>query len=149
MAGTHSAAIPPSVVDVGSGAGFPGVPIKLWSPDIRLTLIESNQKKAAFLREVTRRLKLNDVDVFDRRAEDFQSGTADLVTLRAVEKFESVLPIAARLVAPGGRLALLVGEAQVKKAQHALPSFAWDTPLTIPGSLSRVLAIGTVANPSL
>jgi 16S rRNA (guanine527-N7)-methyltransferase len=145
---SRSAATGARVVDVGSGAGFPGLPIKLWAPDIRLTLIESNQKKAAFLREVARTLKLPDVDVFSRRAEDFQRGTADVVTLRAVEQFESVLPTTARLAAPGGRLALLIGEAQVEKAQHALPSLTWNPPLVIPGSLSRVLAIGTPANPS-
>src|SRR5579864_3673305 len=46
------------LADLGSGAGFPGIPIKLWTPDINLTLIEANHKKATFLREVVRTLKL-------------------------------------------------------------------------------------------
>ncbi len=61
----------PRVLDIGSGAGFPGLPLKLWAPEIHLTLIESNHKKATFLREVIRALTLTDVDVFPGRAEDF------------------------------------------------------------------------------
>src|SRR5215467_5971388 len=57
------------VADVGSGAGFPGVPIKLWEPSIALTLIESNHKKATFLREVVRALTLTDVNIQNTRAE--------------------------------------------------------------------------------
>ena len=56
------------VIDVGSGAGFPGLPTKIWAPHIRLTLIEANQKKATFLREVVRHLGLANVDVFAARA---------------------------------------------------------------------------------
>src|SRR3984957_11600850 len=52
-----------SVADVGSGAGFPGLPIKLWAPHLSLTLIECNHKKAAFLREITRALTLTDVNI--------------------------------------------------------------------------------------
>ena len=59
------------VIDFGSGAGFPGLPVKIWDPRIRLTLIEANQKKATFLREAVRSLKLTDVDVFAGRAEAF------------------------------------------------------------------------------
>ena len=57
------------VVDLGSGAGFPALPIKIWAPEIHLTMIESNHKKAAFLREVTRALTLTNVDVIAERAE--------------------------------------------------------------------------------
>src|ERR1700688_469421 len=59
-----------SVIDVGSGAGFPGLPIKIWASDIHLTLIESNQKKSTFLREVVRTLTLMNINVFAKRAED-------------------------------------------------------------------------------
>src|SRR5271169_5684333 len=74
-----------SVSDVGSGAGFPGVDIKLWAPHISLTLIESNQKKVAFLREVARTLILTDIDIRNSRAEELTGATFNLVTLRAVE----------------------------------------------------------------
>jgi 16S rRNA (guanine527-N7)-methyltransferase len=129
------------VIDVGSGAGFPGLPLKIHAPAIHLTLIESHQRKAAFLREVIRALKLTDAEVFAGRAEAF-TGTADLVTVRAVEKFERALPAAARLVKPGGRLGLLIGATQVGPVRIALPEFRWDCPLAIPGSADRILLVG-------
>ena len=128
------------LIDVGSGAGFPGLPIKLWAPYLQLTLIESNQKKATFLREVIRKLSLEGADVFCGRAEDFAQ-QAEVVTLRAVERFETTLSTAARLVAPGGRLMLLVGQAQVARALQLLPSLHWQGPLPMPLSSNRVALI--------
>ncbi len=135
------------LLDIGSGAGFPGLPIKIWAPPLALTLIESRERKAVFLREVVRTLALDQVTVFCGRAEDFP-GRADVVTLRAVERFEDILPIAARLcgtAAPGcaAGLALLVGASQVAVAHRLLPDFAWLEPVPIPLSSSRVLLIGT------
>ncbi len=130
------------LIDIGSGAGFPGLPIKIWAPEIDVTLIESNQKKATFLREVTRSLTLTNINVFAGRAEAYPNPPADVVTLRAVEHFETVLPIAARLVAPGGRLALLIGQAQLTQAHNLAPELVWTPPIPIPLSASRVLAIG-------
>jgi 16S rRNA (guanine527-N7)-methyltransferase len=134
------------VIDVGSGAGFPGLPIKIWSPHLRLTLIESSHKKAIFLREVVRTLKLTEVDVFAGRAQDFPS-VAQVVTLRAVERFEAILPVAAHLVAPGGRLALLIGNAQVTSARSLAPNFRWPDPLPIPSTTASSLLVGTNAQP--
>jgi 16S rRNA (guanine527-N7)-methyltransferase len=131
------------VADIGSGAGFPGIPIKLWAPNIVLTLIESNQKKATFLRELTRALTLTDIDIQNVRAETLPPSTFEVVTLRAVERFEDVLPIAARLVAPTGRLALLISSSQEEAAHSALPNIAWDPSLPIPQSQSRQLLIGS------
>lgn len=149
------------VADLGSGAGFPGIPIKLWAPHIALTLIESNHKKATFLREVTRVLTLTNVNIFPGRAAQLlqqqpvqepapQSPASprhprsrfDLVTLRAVEDFDNVLPIAANLVCPGGRLALLIGSSQLDRVHSLLPTIAWDDPLPVPQSESRTLLIG-------
>jgi 16S rRNA (guanine527-N7)-methyltransferase len=129
------------LIDVGSGAGFPGLPIKIWAPEIDLTLIESNQKKATFLREVTRQLTLTSINVFSGRAENFPNPPAEVVTLRAVEHFETILPIAASLVAPAGRLALLISQPQLAQAQELTPTFTWTPPLPVPLSASRVLAI--------
>jgi 16S rRNA (guanine527-N7)-methyltransferase len=133
------------VADLGSGAGFPGIPIKLWAPEISMTLIESNHKKSTFLREIVRALKLTDVDVVNDRAETIAetiNDAFDLVTLRAVERFSHILPTAARLTEPGGSLALLIGSAQLENAREALPAFSWDDPIPIPLSNSRVLALG-------
>lgn len=129
-----------SIADVGSGAGFPGLPIKLWAPGISLTLIESNHKKAAFLREVTRSVRLTNVNVQNARAETLPEASYDLVSLRAVERFESILPVAAALLAPAGRLALLIGAPQLPRAQQLLPSYTWSAPLPVPGSDTRILA---------
>ena len=144
-----------NVVDVGSGAGFPGLPVKLWAPRVHLTLIESNQKKATFLREVVRALTLIDVDVFARRVSDFQnkrrSGEAsatspgnfrNVVTLRAVEQFDAILPAAAGLMGPSGRLAVLLGEPQLDRARYLVPSMRWEPPIKLPQSSSRFLLLG-------
>jgi 16S rRNA (guanine527-N7)-methyltransferase len=132
-------------IDVGSGAGFPGIPLKIYSPQRKGALIESQDKKATFLKEVIRTLKLTDIAVLRGRAEALAqtaAGHAGLVTLRAVERFESVLPVAARLVAPNGLLALLIGSAQLETAYKLLPSFAWDPPRPLPLSQARVLLVG-------
>ena len=131
-----------SVVDVGSGAGFPGMPIKIWNQSIELTLVEPSGKKAAFLREVARALNLRQVAVESRRAEGL-AAKADVVTLRAVERFESILPIARNLLRPGGRLAFLIGEAQIEVAKSILPDLKWDDPIKIPLSANRVLSVGS------
>jgi 16S rRNA (guanine527-N7)-methyltransferase len=131
------------VADIGSGAGFPGIPIKLWAPEISLTLIESNHKKATFLREVTRALTLTNVNIQTTRAESLADIKFDVVTLRAVERFESILPTAASLVAQGGRLALLIGQTQLSQAHSSLPALNWSRPISIPHSQSRELTIAT------
>jgi 16S rRNA (guanine527-N7)-methyltransferase len=164
-----------TLADLGSGAGFPGIPIKLWAPHITLTLIESNHKKATFLREIVRALTLTNVNVFRDRAEQLLHGepalpgregqakppqtednprpprrtgrSFDWVTLRAVERFANVLPIAASLVSPGGRLALLIGLPQISQALAILPGFSWDAPLSVPQSSSRTLLIGHRPSP--
>jgi 16S rRNA (guanine527-N7)-methyltransferase len=136
------------VIDVGSGAGFPGLPIKIWAQNIRLTLIESNQKKATVLREVIRVLKLENAEVYSGRAEAFpheqNDQIGDIVTLRAVEHFDSALRAAISLVKPGGRIALLISEPQTKSALAFGPSVRWLDPVKIPQSERRILLIGTV-----
>ncbi len=132
---------PATLADVGSGAGFPGIPIKLWAPRIELTLIESQNKKATFLREALRTLKLDRAQVFCGRAEQWGQ-TADLVTLRAVEQFERALPVAAALVRQGGKLCLLIGSGQAKSAQDLSGEpWTWHAPLPVPLSVGRVLVI--------
>jgi 16S rRNA (guanine527-N7)-methyltransferase len=130
-----------TVADVGSGAGFPGIPMKLWAPGIQLTLIESNHKKATFLREVCRSLTLTDVDIKNARGEKVVE-TYDVVTLRAVENFGEALRIVAGLVAREGRIALLIGSSQVDTARSTLRDVAWRPPLSVPLSQERVLLLG-------
>jgi 16S rRNA (guanine527-N7)-methyltransferase len=131
------------LADLGSGAGFPGIPIKLWAPNIALTLIESNQKKSTFLRELTRALTLTDINIQNARAETLPPSTFDVVTLRAVEHLPKVLPTAARLLAPTARLALLISSAQLEPTRSTLPSLIWDPPIPVPESQSRILLVGS------
>jgi 16S rRNA (guanine527-N7)-methyltransferase len=154
---------PARVIDLGSGAGFPALPIKIWAPEIHLTLIESNHKKAAFLREVVRSLTLTSVDVIPERVEAVlarlprpchsereesvlpphqgsQPPLADVVTFRAVEKFAKALPMAASFLASHGRLALLISSAQEPRLS-AVPGLRWQAK-HIPQSRARILVIG-------
>jgi 16S rRNA (guanine527-N7)-methyltransferase len=133
-------------LDLGSGAGFPGLPIKIWAPAVTMTLIESNQKKATFLREVIRALGIENATVFSGRGEDFPASSADVVTLRAVERFEQALTIASRLVSPGGRLALLISDLQCGQAYEKAPRFSWQKPVPVPLSQSRILLVGSKPN---
>jgi 16S rRNA (guanine527-N7)-methyltransferase len=130
-----------SAIDVGSGAGFPGLPLKIWNRELTLTLVEAHGKKAVFLREVARALDFSKVRVFADRAENLDE-QANLVTLRAVERFEKILPIAAALAAPGGRLALLIGDGQIEVAKSILPKAVWEAPVALPLSRGRSLLIG-------
>jgi 16S rRNA (guanine527-N7)-methyltransferase len=130
-----------TAVDFGSGAGFPGLPLKIWCPDLSLTLVEAHQKKAIFLREVVRALGLSGVKVFADRAENLCE-RSNLVILRAVERFEDVLPIAAKLGATTGRMALLIGDGQIETARSVLPGLMWENPVPLPLSRSRSLLVG-------
>ena len=142
------------VVDLGSGAGFPGVPIAVYAPAARVTLIESNHKKATFLRELTRALKPTNLTVYAGRGEEFarEASPPDVLTLRAVEKFHAAVPVAASIVrgeAPllpnaDRRLALLIGAAQAEDAKKLAPGFSWESPIAMPGSTNRILLVGTL-----
>ncbi|MGA9495103.1 MAG: 16S rRNA (guanine(527)-N(7))-methyltransferase RsmG [Terriglobales bacterium] len=137
----------PRVLDIGSGAGFPALPIKIWAPHIHLTMIESNHKKAAFLREAVRALTLTDVNVITDRAEVVaktdDAPHAEVVTLRAVENLNAVLHQAVTFLVPTGSLALLVGTAQLPSlAALKSKSIQWQPPISIPQSHSRVLLLG-------
>jgi len=133
--------LPTSAIDVGSGAGFPGLPMKIFAPELELTLVESNNKKVAFLREAVRVLELKGVSASGCRAENLTID-ADIVSLRAVERFDKALPIARKLLKPRGRLLLLIGLEQVEAAKSVLPELSWQKPISIPVSQNRVLAIG-------
>ena len=132
-----------TIIDLGSGAGFPGLPMAMFAPQAKVTLIESNGKKSAFLNEVIRALDLKNVTVFSHRAEEYPHASG-LVVMRAVEKFESSLQLAARLAEPGGRLAAMIGHSQVEQARSLVPQCRWQEPISVPGGHSRVLLVGTL-----
>lgn len=133
---------PTSLIDLGSGAGFPGIPLAMLMPETKVTLIESNQKKSTFLKEVIFALKLTNVSVFSVRGEDYQQKAA-MVTMRAVERFEQALPIALNLVDQEGRVALMIGASQAEQARGLIKGVEWQDATAVPGGHSRVLLVGT------
>lgn len=99
-----------SVVDLGAGAGIPGLPMRLAQPQIRMTLVESKRKRVSFLRTVCRELGLVDVEVEEGRAELLAlrdpelGGVFDVAVSRAVRAPEALLPLALPYLKPGGIL---------------------------------------------
>jgi 16S rRNA (guanine527-N7)-methyltransferase len=134
--------LPQAAIDLGSGAGFPGVPFAMLAPEVGVTLIESQQKKATFLKELIHALGLKNVKVFSDRAENYPD-TADLVMLRAVEKFGQALRVAVRLAKPGGRVGLMIGSGQIDSATRVAKDVNWSIGVSIPCSSSRTLLVGT------
>lgn len=133
---------PQTAIDLGSGAGFPGVPFAILAPDVQVTLIDSQQKKATFLRELVHVLALKNVRVFGDRAESYRE-TAELVMLRAVERFQDTLKMAISLTSPGGRIGLMIGSRQVELARELSTEISWGNAVEIPCSNSRVLLWGS------
>lgn len=145
-----------TVLDFGSGAGFPGIPIQIVRPDLRVTLAESQKKKAAFLREAVRDMSLNGASVHAGRVEDMASSAVfDLVTLRAVDKMgEAVLAALPHLRPPrdssGGTCMVLTSQSLVSEviAASSLPKGAtpvgmdWLPAEPIPGTNQRVILVG-------
>lgn len=130
-----------TLLDFGSGAGFPGLPIALCRPEIAVTLAESQGKKAAFLQEAVRALGVH-ATVHADRAEVLHT-VFDCVTLRAVDKMADAVVAAAILVRPGGWLALMTTGAQAHELQTAAGTeFSWRSALPLPGSLDRIALFG-------
>ena len=99
-----------SLLDVGSGAGLPGIPVAIARPRLSVTLLESNHKKAAFLRQAAIELRLDNVAVACERAEAWgTSHRFDLVVSRALADLPEFIRLAGRFVAPGGALAAMKG----------------------------------------
>jgi 16S rRNA (guanine527-N7)-methyltransferase len=133
-----------TLLDFGSGAGFPGIPIALCRPEIAVTLAESQGKKAAFLREAARVLGLS-AKVHSGRAESLTTNF-DCVTLRAVDKMELAVQAAAQLVRPGGWLALMTTTAGLPALKaSAGAEFTWNPELHLPSGDDRLLALGVRA----
>lgn len=125
-----------TLLDYGSGAGFPGVPIQLLRPEVQVTLAESHGKKAAFLHEVVRSLKLP-TEVWADRVEDMPAARRfDAVALRAVDEME-------RAVGEAGLRAreqvLIVGTARQSGYPGLAASFRMDEPVPLPESNGGVL----------
>jgi 16S rRNA (guanine527-N7)-methyltransferase len=142
-------AIPPQVatlLDFGSGAGLPGIPIALCRRRIAVTLADSRVKKAAFLQEAVRVLGISakvHADRADKLTEVF-----DCVVMRAVEKMPRAVIAAVNLIAPQGWLALMTTDTGLADLQKAAGTqFNWKESIRLPGGVSRILSLGRKADP--
>jgi len=132
-----------TILDFGSGAGFPGIPIALMRSNLLVTLAESQNKKAAFLREAVRTLGLT-TKVHSGRAEDLKE-RFDCITLRAVDKMEKAIPAAIDLLAPTGWLAILTSREETPTIQTQASQSAkidWTQPQPLPPGSNRILLLG-------
>ncbi len=107
-----------NLLDIGSGAGFPGIPLKLVNPDLSMTLVESQRKRAGFLQETARALQLQDVEVINDRVENLEHNHRrkyESITFRYVDKIESCLELAEPFLKFGGRVVI------IKEPEYQLP----------------------------
>lgn len=131
-----------TLLDFGSGAGLPGIPIAICRPEVRVTLAESQRKKAAFLREAVRSLGL-DAEVFDGRVEDMSPERGfDFVTLRAVDKMIEACRSGLERVPPGGWIVIFTTQALDREMKAALPVFSWQPSLRSPGMDQGIIMMG-------
>jgi 16S rRNA (guanine527-N7)-methyltransferase len=130
-----------TLLDFGSGAGFPGIPIALCRPEIAVTLAESQGKKAAFLSEAVRVLGVA-ATVHSGRAE-VQNNVFDCITMRAVDKMEWAVQAAVQQVRLGGWLSLMTTGKELEAHKAAAGAeFAWAPLVLLPGGEDRLLALG-------
>jgi 16S rRNA (guanine527-N7)-methyltransferase len=132
------------LADVGSGGGFPGLPLKIIRPGLRVFLIESSIKKVTFLAEVTRELGLTDVQVLARRYEELGEEIAplDYVCSRALGEFPAFLDWAKSEHIAAKRVILWIGARDLPEIQK-IRSWDWSEPIRVPHSLRRLLLVGT------
>ena len=115
-----------SVIDIGAGAGFPSLPLKIYRPDLNVTMIDSLNKRVNFLNDVIKKLELENISAFHARAEDFAKTNResfDYAVVRAVAKIPTLIEYAFPLLKVGGRLLCYKGgdvEEELKQSENAL-----------------------------
>jgi 16S rRNA (guanine527-N7)-methyltransferase len=132
------------LADVGSGAGFPGIPLKIIRPDLQVFLIESNIKKATFLAEVIRELGLTDARVMVSRYEELGEEVAplDFACSRALGEFSAFLEWARSDRIAAKQVILWIGARDLPEIQK-IRTWEWLEPIHVPNSLKRLLLVGT------
>ena len=131
------------LADVGSGAGFPGLPLAMAVPALDVTLIESNTKKAAFLGELRRELEMEKAHIFHGRTNAL--GPVEMfehVSGRAVGKYAELLEWAKKRLTPGGSVLLWLGETQTREVLDNT-GWKWREPVPIPQAKARFIVIGS------
>ncbi len=125
------------VFDIGTGAGFPGIPIKILRPDLRFVLIEPSKKKSSFLRYITGLLRLKDVDIFEGSMEQFVSNSinqeqANYIVARGI-KFEFIIDLSRAILTKNGRILLflstLVDKSRTNSKAIIENEYSFDLPM--------------------
>jgi 16S rRNA (guanine527-N7)-methyltransferase len=141
----NSVSLQGALLDVGSGAGFPGLALKIAVPDLRVVLLEPVAKKRAFLKEVVRECGLSQVEVRPERVEGFSASHPaqfEAATARAVGDFASVLPAIGRCLNKAGSVYLWLTKREIAKLADTLEFsrvFDWSKPVPIPRSRERAI----------
>jgi 16S rRNA (guanine(527)-N(7))-methyltransferase RsmG len=138
------------LADIGSGAGFPGIPMKILYPEIQLFLVESNIKKGTFLAEVVRELGLKDTRVLISRYEELDEELTplDVVCSRAVGDFGPFLGWAGSEKVSAGKVVLWIGGRDLEEVKKS-EGWEWQEPLAVPQSLRRYLLVGLKKQPNV
>ena len=132
------------LADLGSGGGFPGLPLKIIRPDLQVFLVESNIKKVTFLAEVIRELGLSGAQVLARRYEELGEEVAplDYACSRALGEFPAFLEWARSQQIAAKQVILWIGGRDLEEIQKT-QTWDWSEPIEVPHSLRRLLLVGT------
>ena len=120
------------VIDIGTGAGLPGIPLAIFLPEVEFVLLDSNAKKTRFVQQVILELKLKNVSVIHSRAEDYQPELGfDIVTTRAFSSLPDMVKMTAHLLNPNGVILAMKG--QIPEAElAAIKTTATLIPISVP-----------------
>ena len=132
------------LADVGTGAGFPGLPLKIACDQLDVVLLEPNNKKCAFLAEVKRKLNLRKVEISRTRFEEYSPNgnlPFDFICSRALGDYRRQLRWAKTALAPSGKSVLWLGEGDSILVSRT-PGWSWELPIRIPESAKRFIQVG-------
>ena len=137
-----------SVLDVGAGAGFPGIPIKIARPDLKITLVEPVKKKVSFLRYVIGSLKLNEIRVHEGTIEQFMGvpgseRSFDYIVTRAL-KYDVIMTYCSSLLRKGGKAIFYLSDSVPREALRKDFSIFREYSFELPGKLGKRM-IATVS----
>ncbi len=134
----YARVVPPDsrIMDIGSGAGFPGIPLKIVYPQLVAILVESQRKRCSFLEAVVRELNLKNIKIINERAEKLSPdpmGKIDIVLFRAVSDINSCLDLGVRFLAEKGKIILKKGPDEHIEVMQPLRGFSLDQEIIVTG----------------
>lgn len=122
----------PNILDVGSGAGFPGIPLAICCPEFSFTLVESNRKRVLFLETVKHELKLNHLNIWNGRIEQYQASPGfDTITSRAFSNLEQFIDLTHHVCAKDGQWCAMKGQTphdELNKIEYPYKIYPYDIP---------------------